>query len=51
MAELDCLEGEMAAETATAGAVPSYLNEPDLEDLPAAPQRAQEELPAIPQRS
>jgi hypothetical protein len=47
MAELDCLEDEMAAAPAQSGAVPSYLQEPDLPDLPNAPAAALDELPAM----
>ncbi|KIZ06464.1 Charged multivesicular body protein 5 [Monoraphidium neglectum] len=53
MAELDALEGDMMAEPA-AGGVPSYLQEPDLPELPTAPQANAEEelgLPAIAQRT
>ncbi|GBF97605.1 hypothetical protein Rsub_10741 [Raphidocelis subcapitata] len=54
MAELDALEGDMAAEPVAAGGVPSYLQEAELPELPAAPQRAEEEgmgLPPLAQRS
>mmetsp|Transcript_18814 Transcript_18814/g.40499 ORF Transcript_18814/g.40499 Transcript_18814/m.40499 type:complete len:223 (+) Transcript_18814:627-1295(+) len=37
MAELDALEGELNMEEEGKGGVPSYLQEPDLSDLPAAP--------------
>eukprot|EP00878_Enallax_costatus_P012646 GHUV01013209.1.p1 GENE.GHUV01013209.1~~GHUV01013209.1.p1 ORF type:complete len:149 (+),score=61.10 GHUV01013209.1:408-854(+) len=50
MAELDALETDLAMEE-TVGAAPSYLQEPELPELPAAPQQAAEEelgLPALP---
>lgn len=54
MAELDALEDDMALEATTGGGVPSYLQEPELPDLPAAPQGTAEEelgLPAVAQRT
>ncbi|KAF8068222.1 VPS60-2 [Scenedesmus sp. PABB004] len=53
MAELDALEGDLALEDA-AGAGPSYLQEPELPELPAAPQGEAEEelgLPAVAQKT
>lgn len=52
MAELDALEDDLGAETVGAGGAPSYLQEPDLGDLPVAPtQQTQPEhelgLPAM----
>lgn len=49
MAELDALEEDLVAEEP--GGAPSYLAEPDLPELPAAPQTEHEELPAIAQKS
>eukprot|EP00877_Chromochloris_zofingiensis_P004114 jgi/Chrzof1/13703/Cz08g08220.t1 len=57
MAELDALEGDLALEdTGGQQGVPSYLQEPELPELPAAPQphaTAEEELglPAVAQRT
>eukprot|EP00775_Hariotina_reticulata_P007837 gene7837-8034_t len=53
MAELDALEGDLALEEAV-GSGPSYLQEPELPELPAAPNQAAEEelgLPAVAQKS
>ncbi|KAI8463147.1 MAG: Snf7 family [Monoraphidium minutum] len=53
MAELDALEGDMMAEP-VAGGLPSYLQEPELPELPTAPQGTAEEelgLPAVAQRT
>jgi charged multivesicular body protein 5 len=53
MAELDALETDLAMEEAV-GATPSYLQEPELPELPAAPQQTAEEelgLPAVAQKT
>jgi charged multivesicular body protein 5 len=50
MGELDALEEDLAAEPGM-GSGPSYLQEPDLPDMPAAPQQEAEDelnLPAAP---
>lgn len=47
MAELDALEGELAMEEPSSG-TPSYLQEPELGDLPSAPTEVQKEQEALP---
>jgi len=52
-AELDALEGELQMEEVEKAGAPSYLQEPDLPELPTAPQTQEDELglPAIAQKT